>query len=166
MRWTAENNTAASEIQRNGSSFHTSGTPPKGLPCRPPEVLRSASQIALARRVSTSVATPATAIMASAHCQPTVTARAGAVSDTITPPSGTPVCLIENTRLRRSGGVCLTSRCAAAGAASPMPMPTATDPNAMRPTCGIANSPRPATAHSMANWVADAAPQRITARPP
>lgn len=165
MRWIAENSTEARQTQRNASRRHTSGIPPKGSLRALPAGWRSASQATRARSAASSVAIAIPAIVASAHCHPTVTAITGTISDTMTPPNGTPVCLIENIRLRRPGAVCRTSKCAAAGLANPMPAPTATEPNPMKPMCGKANMTRPITQNSMLSCVINAAPQRGTNKP-
>ena len=61
--------------------------------------------------------TPAPA--ANAHCHPNINARDGAASPAATPPSGTPVCLMEKIILRFSGFDTSTSRCEAEGLVKP-----------------------------------------------
>jgi hypothetical protein len=56
----------------------------------------------------------------SAHRQPNEFTSGGIVKPATTPPSGTPACLIENTKLRCAGGVKRCSTSLPAGFAAPL----------------------------------------------
>ena len=61
----------------------------------------------------------------------------------MTPPTGTPVCLIENTSDMRWGGVVRSNRKELAGVMGPYPMPTSTAPIAAQGRLPTHSSPMP-----------------------
>ena len=65
-----------------------------------------------------------TATTTAANRQPVASISGGSSRPPSTPPSGTPACLIENTRLRCARGVNRCSTSLPAGLAVPLPRPT------------------------------------------
>ena len=95
-----------------------------------------------------------------AQRQPKLTVIAGAASAAITPPSGTLVCWMENTRLRRAGGEKRIISAEAGGASRPKPSPITSEPGSRKAGDGrIVQSIPPATRHCPI-WAVRAAPSR------
>ena len=71
----------------------------------------------------------ATAAAASAVRQPNASTSGGTANPAMTPPSGMPACLIENTTLRRASGVKRCSASLPAGLAMPLEKPISAHAN-------------------------------------
>ena len=77
-------------------------------------------------QVSAVTANAAAAAITNAMRQPTASISGGMARPAITPPSGTPACLMENTKLRCAGGVKRCSTSLPAGLAVPLESPIST----------------------------------------
>ena len=98
-----------------------------------------------------------------AQRQPKWIVITGAASAAITPPSGTLVCWIENTRLRRAGGAKRIISAEAGGASSPKPRPMTIEPGSRKCTDGrIMHSMPVATRHWPICAVRAAPSRRLT----
>jgi hypothetical protein len=81
------------------------------------------------------------------------------------PPSGTPVCLTENTSDMRCAGVVWASNQELAGVIGPYPRPISRPPSTKAQTAGTTHSSRPAAHSSKPDWLTRIAPKRFTAAP-
>ena len=104
------------------------------------------------------ISTPAATI--SAMRQPNASTSTGMARPAITPPSGTPACLIENTKLRCAGGVNRCSTSLPAGLAAPFERPITMLAKSASASDGTVNSARLAAPSSRLTWKAKTPPSR------
>ena len=160
---TPDMNIDATDNQRNCGMRHNSVMPSRAC-CRalPPCGVRSSSQLARTHCNAAIISSAKIITSISAHFQPHSKVTGGATSAMIIQPAGTQVCLIENTRLRRLGGLKRNNTCAPAGVITLIAAPSNIEAitSAMKPLI-IANASA-TTLNSKPAWIARQAPWRVT----